>query len=126
MAQRRNRRRGIVKRLAAALGVCTLLSVGIAAPAEAKSKPKGQKKLDLHALVACTGLDVSANGAYFLGQPPDAGVLFNIVTGLTRSKTRGAHKQVEKVQAATGEAQFTAINDALTWCTGRGYTRRTG
>jgi hypothetical protein len=115
-----------VKQLAAALAVCTLLSAGIAAPAEAKSKPKGQKKVDLHALVACTGLDVSANAAYFLGQPPDPNVMFNVVTGLTRSNTRDARKQLASLRATTGEAQFPAINSALTWCTGRGYTRRTG
>jgi hypothetical protein len=125
MDRTRGRRRGSVKLAAAAITVCFVLSLALATPAVAKTKPKGLSKVDLHALIACTGLDVSANGAYFLGQPPNAGVLFNIVTGLTRSKTRGAHKQAENVQAATGEAQFTAINDALTWCTGRGYTRRT-
>jgi hypothetical protein len=123
-ARARNLRSRIVKGLVATVAVCSMLSVAIAAPADAKSKPKSLKKVDLHALVACTGLDVSASGVYYVGQPPDPNVMFNVVTGLTRSKTKGARKQLATLQATTGEAQYPAINNALTWCTDHGYTRR--
>jgi hypothetical protein len=114
----------MMKRLAATVAVGSLLSTAFVTTAEAKTKPKGQKKLDLHALVACTGLDVSAHAGYFLGQPPDPNVMFNVVTGLTRSKTRDARKQLASLQATSGEGQYPAINSALTWCTDRDYTRR--
>jgi hypothetical protein len=125
MARGRKRGGGVVMQLAAAVAVCSMLSVAIAAPADAKSKPKSIKKLDLHSLVACTGLEASAAGVFLIGQPPDPNVMFNVFTGLTRSKTRGARKQLAALKAKTGEAQYPAINKALTWCTDHGYARRT-
>jgi hypothetical protein len=124
MARTRRRRRGIAKRLAAAITVCLVVSVGVGTPAGAKTKPKGQSKVDLHALIACTGLDVSASRLFFLGQGPDPNLVSNVITGFTRSKTKGAHKQAAKLRATTGDAQFAAINKSLKWCTSLGYKLR--
>jgi hypothetical protein len=117
-------RRRVVYRLAATITVCLVSSLAMATPAVAETRPKGLPKVDLHATIACTGLEVSASRVFLIGQPPDPDVIFNVVTGFTRSKTRGAHKQAARIQATTGGAEYTVINDALSWCTSRGYTRR--
>jgi hypothetical protein len=123
-ARARSRRSRIVKGLVATVAVCSMLSVAIAAPADAKSKPKSLKKLDLHALVACTGVDVSTSGAFLLNQPPDPNVLFNVVTGFSRSRTKGAHKEAKSLQLASSDQQSTALNYSMLWCTDHGYTPR--
>ena len=113
---------GFAKRATAVIIVILVVSLGVAAPVVAKEKPNGLPRVDLHAVIACTGLELSVKAAFLFGQPPDPGLLFNIITGFTRSKTMGAHKQAVRLRLATGKAQLTAINNALKWCKGHGYT----
>jgi hypothetical protein len=114
----------IVKWLAATVVIGSLLTA-VATPAEAKTKPKGLKTIDLHALVACTGVQSSTSRALLLNQPPDPNVLFNVITGFTRSKTKGAHKEATSLKLTSGgDQQSTALNYATIWCKDHGYTPR--
>jgi hypothetical protein len=124
MAGTANRRRWIGKRLAAAITVSFVMSLAIATPLAAKTKPKPLKKIDIHALVACTGVQASTTRAFLLNQPADPNVLFNVITGFTRSKTKGARKEARSIKLASGDKQSTALNYAMIWCTDHGYTPR--